>query len=580
MADRFDIQRTMTDPQVVARAAGADEVFGFFTREVQVPPFCVALIFGSGPQPRLVPTGRTIEADGAQELLFVRNLPFEIEYEFGGITSSDGFAFNAAVQIAVMIVPERIELEAFRSSVVSSRREIRVDRLRQHCEDVVRSAVESFAKTRTAEKLASAPTWDEFDAELLQAFKPLGFESGLGLGPDPRISFHSSAYHDSREAAKSAAARAEREREEQQRRQAAAKARENRLSEVGAMIDKLKTMAGENGVFNVAEIIRTFDVGQRGELYHGLLATRKAAKTTQFMLAVVGSELIWFDPAKLQTPARRLKLPKTAGPLRSVRVVDTPIGRRILVGARNGVHVLGETEDEVQTFDFANRDDIRGGVNAAAVSGKALYATHSEVGFIRWNLENPGVMRLCLTDLTEGAKAVRDLQTDDSNRLWLAIDNIAVCTRANEDSPLFAYPAPCEITTLLVADGHAVAGLRDGSIVRWLIGDSKPDLETVRPGLGNPVYSVEWLSGGGVPRLLVADGRPHLDLQVVGDSYSGQYRCMHPLKWGFAAEDIIVGVNDRRDHLLVWAHDAPEMPTGALAVGRLTGRSIQDVALI
>lgn len=580
MADRFDIQKLMNDPQVVAQTATSDEVFGFFTREMLVPPSCVALVFGSGHQPAVVSAGRTIEADGARELLIIRNLPFEIEYSFHGVASSDGFSFDADVQIAVAIVPERIELESFRTTVVSSRREVRIDRLKQHCEDVVRSALESFARERPAEKLVQSTTWDEFDAILMTAFGPLGFESGLGLGSDPRITMRSAGFDESRQAAKSAAARAERDREEQARREAAAKARESRLTEVGATLERLRAMAGPDGVFNVAEILKTFDLGQRGELYHGLLSANGGSTKTHSILAVVGSELIWLDPRNLQTPTRRLRLPKDAGSLRSVRVMSSPLGRQILVGAKNGVHVLQEDGDTPKTYTFTAPDEIRGGVNSAVIAGTGLYATHSEVGFLRWNLENAGVMRQCLSDFTEGAHAIRDLQLDAAGRIWLAVDNLAICRRPDDDAALFAYPAPSEITSLVVADDHAIAGLRDGSVVRWLIGESKPEMETIRPGAGKPVLSVDWIAGGGIPRILIGDGRPLLDLQVFGDSYAAQYRSMHELKWGFAAEDVVVGVNDRRDHIFVWTHANPEMPSGALAVGRLTGRSIQDLVLI
>ena len=84
----------------------------------------------------------------------------------------------------------------------------------------------------------------------------------------------------------------------------------------------------------------------------------------------------------------------------------------------------------------------------------------------------------------------------------------------------------------------------------------------------------------GVGRLLIGDGRPHLDLHVLGDSYHGEYRCGQNLRWGFATEDLVVGVNDRRDQFFAWHADDPEAPAASTSIGRLTGHSIQDVALL
>jgi hypothetical protein len=104
-------------------------------------------------------------------------------------------------------------------------------------------------------------------------------------------------------------------------------------------------------------------------------------------------------------------------------------------------------------------------------------------------------------------------------------------------------------------------------------------MEWIRPPSGEAVHSLEWLPGGGAPRLLIADKRPYLTLQVLGDTYHAAYRWTQPLRWGFAAEDWIIGVNDARDQLIIWRGDTPEEPVATLHIGRLFGQSIQDVAL-
>jgi hypothetical protein len=344
------------------------------------------------------------------------------------------------------------------------------------------------------------------------------------------------------------------------------------------MLTQVKAMARDAGGVQVAELIRTFDAAQRGKLYEHLMGADAPTLRTAAILVVAGSSLLWFDPLSPREPTRKLRLPEGAGALRSVRIVEDRGLRRILVGARLGVHVLNAAGDVERTLTFPDTPDIRGGVNAATLLDGRVYATHSEVGLLQWPLDGNGPVEACLTAFTEGAHAVRDIQTDAAGRLWLAIDDLIVGWSPSRENSETALSAGAEITSLTVADDYAYAGMKNGSIVRWLVGGPR-QVESVRHSTGVPVRSIAWMAGGGVPRLLVGDDRPQLELLVLGDSYQGAYRSLHNLRWGFAADDLVVGVNDRRDHIFCWRPDDATLPVTAIAVSRLTGRSIQDLAL-
>lgn len=578
MAGRFDIGELTRDAGLVATAAGAGELFSFISREVMVPPAAVALAFTDNGLPRVVGGGRPVVADGVHDVLFVRCVPFELSYEYHGLTSQDGHEFRASLSINVSVVPDRVELEAFRREVLGSQRSIKSDRLRQFCEETVRNTLAAFVAGRPAAELCAPGATEAYDVVLADAFKQLGFRSGLALGPDPRLVLASPAFIESQRERKAAALAEARAAEEQRRREAAAEARRKHVAELGELLNRVKSMAQQSGGVDVAELIRTFDASQRGKLYEHLLGVHAPARRTTAILVVTGSSLMWFDPLSPREPSRKLRLPEETGALRSVRIVEDRGTRRILVGAKTGVHVLSAAGDVERTLTFADKLDLRGGVNAATLLDGVVYATHSEMGLMRWRLDGDGAVEACLTALTEGAHAVRDIQTDAAGRLWLAIDDLIVGWSPSRGGSESALPAGAEISTLTLADQHAYAGLKNGAIVRWLIGGPR-QVETVRPKTGVPVRSIAWMAGGGVPRLLVGDDRPLLELLVLGDSYQGAYRSLHNLRWGFAADDLVVGVNDRRDHVFCWRPDDPTLPVTSIAVSRLTGRSIQDLAL-
>jgi len=581
MSQRFDIEAFNRDAELVASLAPAEDVFSFLNRQVDAPASTVALVYRAAGLPAVVAAGRAIEAGDARELLFVRTVPFDLEYTFDGLLSQDGFDCAATASLSVRAVAERTELEAFRRTVLGSGMEVRRDRLTRHFADAVRSALSAFAESHDATELTTPACWDAFDAVMAKQAAQVCFESGMQLGPDPRATFASKAFEQSQHDRRAADLRADREQAETERRAAAAAAREAHMAELGEMLAKIKTLADESGVLDMPELVKTFDAGQRGRLYEGLIATKEPVGRTQAVLVVSGSELLWFDPADPLKPSRRQRLSKDAGPLRSVCVVETGGEKKILIGARSGVHVADRACESIQTYVFNERPDVRGGVNASAILGPHLYATHSEVGLTQWRLDATDAApsaTACLTEFTEGSKAVRDVQAE-AGRLWLAVDNLVVSWVPGDDVSQKALATSVEVTALLMADGYAVAGLRDGSVVRWPASEPSA-METVRTATGTIVRSLAWLSGGGVPRLLIGDGRPHLDLLVLGDSYHGEYRCLHELRWGFAAEDLIVGVNDRRDHMFFWNADQPDSPSVGIGVRRLTGRSIQDVALL
>lgn len=579
MSNRLDLDRLNRDPSLVACAASADEVFSFLTRQISVPASCVALVRGPSGQPAVLSAGKEIDKDRATELLFVRATPFELEYAISGLPSKDGYECSASVQMTVQIAPERTELEAFRRSLLGSRREVGLARLHHHFEEAVRAALGAFVKARDAADLIAPDRWGEFDAVLAEHFKPVGFESGMTLGPDPRVALSSPAYTASQKEQQAAMLREERAREEQRLREAAAKERQAHLAELETMLEKVKAMADRSGILSVPELIQTFDVAQRGRLYHGLMSMAAPSRRTEAVLVVAGSELLRFQPADVQKPDRRQKLPNDAGALRSVRLAGQPDDDRILVGARYGVHLIEGEAAEVRTCVMESRPGVRGGFNSVVLRDDRIFASHSEIGLIAWSLEKPNVPHPCLTELTAGSRSVRDVQTDAAGRLWLSVDDLVIGWNPDEEGSQSAWQAPKEVTALTVADGYAFGGLRDGAVVRWPLADGQ-HMETIREPTGPPVTSLAWLSGGGVPRLLIGEGRQYLTLHVIGDSYTGQYRCPHELRWGFAAADLIVGVNDRRDHLFLWHVDDPRLPASSVSIRRLTGRSIQDVALL
>ena len=581
MSEQPSLDKLSRDPSLVACVIRPDELFSFMTRHVVLPTDTAALVIRAEGHADVVPGGEPVHADGTAEIVFARLAEFALQYNFAGFPSKDKFKFDGATALTVSPIGDRIEMQALRRSLLSNATTFGKNELRRHCQEAVQVALSNFINERVAEELVRPACWDEFDGVLAETFKRIGFESGLALGPNPRLTLKSSHYESSQAEARAREIREQRHAEEQRRKAEAQAAREQQLNSIGEMMTRVQQMGDGEGGVNVSELVRSFDAEQRGTLYEGLLAAEKGQQPIEKVLVVSGTSLLWFGTDNPHENYRKQRLTDDAtGPLRSVRVIDDGVRRLVLVGARNGVHVIDADSGEHLTTCIAKgRKDVRGGFNSMAMIGTDIFATHSELGLMKWANDNPKRAIACLPDLTEGSHAVRDVQSDEMGQLWLAIDNLVIAWRPGDDMSQSATEAPSEIATLCVSDGYVIAGLKTGMILRW-VAAAMGDYEVLRERDHRTVRSVKFLSGGGVPRVLVGDGRQFLELMVIGDAYHGQYRAMHDLRWGFAKGDLVAGVNDSRDTLIIWDKNKPQHPKFHVPVRRMLGRSIQDVALL
>lgn len=579
MSAQFDVETFIRHPDRVARLARSQDVFSIMRRRIELPPGCVALIWQETGRPRLVSEGGSIASDGVRELLFVRTAPFDLHYDVQGLRSADGYDFSASVDLAVHIVPERTELEILRKSVLGSAGRIDTLRLHAFCEEAVGSALAEFAQSRDAADLTTPTTWDQVDSVLDARFKPVGFESGLALGPDPRVTFASPVYAEARRTEATAAQHQRRVQADARVRNTAVEATMVRLSKLEGVLKQARDLARRHDGVAVADLIRTFDSAQRGELYHALVATNEDSVQTEAILVAAGEELLRFAPQSPDNPVRRTTFDTPLGGLRSVRMTDHGDDPTILVGAARGVHRLDADGACRNSYRCDAAENVRGGFNAATLSGPHVYATHSEIGLVRWPIDDPARHERCLVELTDGARSVRDVQVDEDGRLWFSVDDRLVFWGPDDEEPPEVIHAPDRLTSTVVCDGSVMAGTADGRVLRWPLFDLTTP-ETIRGPSRNRVRSIAWVAGGGVPRLLIADGRPQLDLQVLGDAFSGAYRARHAIRWGLAADDRIVGVDETRDKLLIWRIERPEEPAETVSIGRLCGHSIQDAALL
>lgn len=586
MADRFTLSEFLRDQDRIAGLVLADDLFSLLNRQVTVPPGCVALVWGEAGPPAAARPGQALNAASTRQVLFVRAAPCELEYEVPHLRSSDGFEVTAALRLTVEPATDRAELAAFHQAVSASVYEVRRAHLHRHCETAVHAACAEVARQSPAAQLVAPTSPAEFAVVVAAQLQPLTFASGLLLGPDLRVSFNSAEFTEATRAKQTEERRERQQAAEKQLQEAAAQMRRQRLAELSALLDDARRIQADHPELSMSDIIHTFAPAQRSALHEALLAQDAGQRETVGLIVVAGEEVLWFDLADPGQPKQRVSLASEAGPLRSIRSGqwrDRPV---LLVGARRGVQIIDPEGQRLSLCLLPTQHQPRGGFNAAVLLGDRVYATHSEVGLACWPLVGspdspavPDAVTVCLPEVTRGAAAVRDLQTDAGDCLWFSVDHRIVGWRPSEPKPFAEMPALSEVTALVVAEGFVHAGTSSGAIQRWSTAMPQDAVRLLRGPGGRRVQSLDWLQRGGIPRLLIADDQFGLDALLTADSGAITYRDERRIRWGWAAADWIVGVNDSRDAVVLWASDAPESPAATIPVGRYCGRSIQDALL-
>ena len=582
---KAEIDRWFADPELVAAAASAGAAFGRWSRTLRLPMDFAALVVREAGDRIVIAPGEELSGEGVSELMIVRMSPLELTFAPGGLTSQDEYLCTARVHCPAAVVAERGELDSFRKTILGSGRTVRVTALTRHLEPAVVHALNALAERHQVEDLVDGKCRDEAERVIAEAVATPCFEAGLNLAGRIEVTFESEALRAVRAQQAAAAQRLDEQSAQEQVHAALAQARAQRLDELEAILKRLQTLAAGSPDAPLPQLLRAFGAAERAKLYAALFESVPVAAATQWLVVASGQELLFFAPGAFEAPARRLTLGDPIGPLRSIQIPAQPgsladSAPRLFAGAARGVYALpvdGSAPESVYAAEAPA--ELRGGVNAVALWGTALYATHSELGLLRWERSAPERGTACYPELTRGAGAVRHVQTA-GRRLFFSADNRIVSIDPAHEDDCRTYTGSSAVITALLATGTDVfAGNANGEILHWAGDDDAP--RVLHGGSRRPAESVALLNTAGVARLVYTDTTLAVHARVLDDTIVSRYEAGgQTLQRAKVASDLIVAVDDPRYRLIVWHPNQPGRPLTTIHVARLTGRRIQDVALV
>jgi len=584
---RFDLERFFADPRAVAAVARADDVFGFLTRRIQLPPGVAALVSREQGDESVCPPASELAGEGVRELLFIRSEGIDLTWVEEAVASADRFQADVHVTVRVTPVAERGELSSFRTQILGSERTVDRGTLARYLRSRTRGVLTEFAGGRNMAVLI-----DGRDAgALVEAFKTAlsgpCFEAGLSADDEPVLRFESATFGQVRRSQEQAARRRQEHAARRQLEQAIETAQHDHLQHLEGLLGQLRDLADKSPDVEVGDLMRTFSERERGELYEALFAAGPEGGATQWLVVAAGTELLCYEPQSTDHPVRTVAFGGEVGAVRSVQAGRGADGRlRLLAGAARGVYeIVPELHAEPVVYSLGRNVQVRGGFNSVALAGDRVLATHSEIGLACWRRDAPGQPEMLLEGITSGARAVRGVQFH-AGRIYFSADSRVLSVDADQPvedgARVYGLAGPAEplITALCVTDAELLTGDADGRVRRWSLDDGgEPAL--VHSGNRRPAESLHVLDAGGIRRLFLTDTSLAVHARVIGDTFSCRYEAGgQTLSRVEVAPDLLVATNEVRDRLILWKPGTPTAPCAVVPVGQQTGHSVQDVCLL
>lgn len=415
----------------------------------------------------------------------------------------------------------------------------------------------------------------------------------------------------------------------------------DKLKAVGGAFDPARPNSGPSSTSHPFgpdtrwhDLLPVLTPAERGTLLQNLWRITPNRVVTHAIALIAGDRVLWLDPAQPDHIERELSIPGDLGGLRSITYAASHDA--LLVGAAAGVwHVPNAAADcslrgpvqaaagpdAFRRFAVPDAGKPRTGFNAAAICRDRLFATHSQLGCWSWPLDGreaafcvfkpaSGQVALPATAPSEVMHSLdvsvgRVTSVVGGGAAWRAVRTVRAAT-ALDGRVLFAADAsvyiveppaanvgdaadtawPVRELTTLDAPVHSLrvlgdalyAGTERGAILRIPL-DQPDDAFVVHRGIV-PIEAFAVRAWGDLVEV-VAPGGPQgvLGIYEREGVVSRVVETQVPIRRVWAADDLVVGLTELRDRLLLSRAAVPGPPVEAL-IARATGEQVMDACLV
>ncbi|MBI2924052.1 MAG: hypothetical protein HYY18_23590 [Planctomycetes bacterium] len=603
-----EIHDWLSNREMFARRVSSGEVLGLLKRTFPVPANTVALVVDNGAR-RVARGGDPLT--GRFDAVLIKTQEMPVAFQVAGLRSKDGFGINARVRLTLQLEsfePDRVE--DFCRNFTAANAQTSSEDLRAYLVVDVKRALSEYLGSHDAAELQNAQAGAEIEGGLRRALEAPLFGKGLTFRKLMELEFQSESFDKARDEKRreneklrehEAVLLDQQRREEKVKRLAAlmksedtqavfheikdervksllyAKLMENDLADLSS--EEIRARLQQWGDDLVGVVLRAY--AALGDAPDGTTAEPARAERLDRVIVTAGSRILQFKPEDFTGSCR---LMDAGFNLRSARVHPWMDKGLVFAGGKRQVAAIDpDTTQQVAVYPLPEGKKPKGGVNATAVWRNRLFATHSEIGVIEWDLAKPGVPGQCVfTDVTALSTTVRASVATPDGKLYFASGRTVVAVDLEKGgAPVtFAPQAPSGVTALAVGERLVVAGCgsgNEGALVIWDRSDPARTLSVLRRNA--PIGSTRFTSLGGVAHMLYTCRDHNVTARVVGQPLETHYDAgEHSVILAEGGSDYVVAVDANGRFLICWDAARPAKPRAILDLNAYTDQAVYDLS--
>jgi hypothetical protein len=602
-----EIQEWLNSREFLARRVTSGEVLGLLKRTFQVPANTVAHVVADGSR-RVARGGEQLA--GRFDAILIKTHESPVAFSVSGLRSRDGFGINASVRLTLQLEsfePDRVEdfCRNFAGQAQTS-----TEDLRAYLAVDVKRALSEFVGSRDAAELQSATASSDVEGGLRRALEGPLFGKGLTFRKLMELEFQSESFDRARsELAKEKEKLREHEavlldqqrREEKLKRLAAlmksedtqqvfreikdekvrsllyAKMMEGELTDLSS--DEIRSKLGQWGDDLVGVVLKAY--ASLSEAPAPVTAEPAKPERLERVVVTAGSRILLFKPDDF---VKSCRLMDAGFNLRSARMHVADGKALIFAGGKRQVSSIDpETGQQVSAYPLPEGKKPKGGVNATALWQHRLFATHSEIGVIEWDIRKPGAPgAVVYADLTALSSTVRAASVSAEGMFYFSSGRtVFAANLASGGAPAALQPqAPSGVTAISIGEKLLIAGCgsgNDGALVVWDRADGAHALSVLRRNA--PIGSTRLASIGGVPHVLFTCRDHGVTARVLGQTLETHYDSgEHAIILAEGASDYIVAIDQNGRFLLSWDCARPAKPRAVLDLNSYVDQPVYDLS--
>lgn len=597
---RMTLSEFLNNRSYMAIKISSHDLSGFFRKSITIPLNTTGLALFHDGTSALMTEGQ--EVSGHFDLVLAKRGETAVRLVFPDLRASDGLTLSVTASVTLELATSRLDLfRDFCRAFFNFPGTFAVQDLKNLLAPEVRRLIGGYVASRPVAELHRTDLMGPLGTTLQEGLERFLFDGGVRCSKVLELVQVSKEFEER--------AASEKKRAEEQRRSAEVlekkEARLRRLAgilkdqDVQGLLTKVpderlrgllyaKLMEDDTVQLTAEELVsKAKDCGEEvvqviykameNLLSNGatVAAEEIATANADRIFAATGNKVLELDAEGAIQP----KVYMFKDPLRSVRTVESPRGAFLVGGSKRGVSTV-RLDDSMEVLDYPlpPGGQVRGGVNSVAMTGDAIYATHSEYGLARWQANRPGeAPDMIYEEITRKSKTTRAVQMQEGRLLFTSGHHVFTAPADASGEPVkYVSSIESPVTCVAAAARTIFAGTENGSIVCWKV--DAPDQPVVLVRKREPIVNLRLARICAIPHLIYSARDLSVRARVIGQNLETSYESDGaPIGILDAASDLICATDGDGRRLLLWKSTAPTRPARAIDLWKHSDKPVLDL---